>query len=102
MSTSLEEAITTIITKSQEPLEAITKISQGTRITNYKAVDYLRKFFKQVIKLARRRRKFKVTTSLIPILNNTIRQNSQLAIIKRGLKCRVTIRSIQYANKNIE
>ncbi|THX36875.1 hypothetical protein D6D10_06318 [Aureobasidium pullulans] len=55
MSASLEEAIAAVIAESQEPSEAIAKISQGTGIADHEAVDYLRKFFEWVMRSARRR-----------------------------------------------
>jgi hypothetical protein len=48
-------------------------LSQDTSLANHKAIDYLRQFFKWIMKLARRRRKFKAAASVSAMLNNTIR-----------------------------
>lgn len=51
---------------------------------------------------ARRRREFKAAAGVSPMLNNTTRWNSWLAMIKRGIQSRATIRAIQSANEHME
>ena len=51
-------------------------LSQDTGLADYEAVDYLRQFFKWIMKLARRRREFKAAAGVSAMLNNTIRWNS--------------------------
>ena len=76
MSASLKEAVATALAQSQDPLEAILMLSQDTSLADYEAVDYLRQFFKWIMKSARRRREFKATAGVSAMLNNTIRWNS--------------------------
>jgi hypothetical protein len=51
-------------------------LSQGTGLADHEAVDYLRQFFKWIMKSARRRREFKAAAGVSAMLDNTTRWNS--------------------------
>ncbi|CAD0099603.1 unnamed protein product [Aureobasidium mustum] len=102
MSASSTDTIAAVIDQSQDPLKAISTLAQGTGLTDHEALDYLRQFFEWIMRSARRRREFKAAAGVSPMLNNTTRWNSWLAMIKRGIQSRATIRAIQSANEHME
>ncbi|KAH0282303.1 hypothetical protein KCU62_g9823, partial [Aureobasidium sp. EXF-3399] len=76
ISASSKEAVTAVLAQSQDPLEAVSMLSEDTGLADHEAIDYLRQFFKWIMKSARRRREFKAAASVSAMLNNTIRWNS--------------------------
>ncbi|KAG9705940.1 hypothetical protein KCU69_g4090, partial [Aureobasidium melanogenum] len=102
MSASSTDTVAAVIDQSQDPSEAISTLAQGTGLTDHEALDYLRQFFEWIMRSPRRRREFKAAAGVSPMLNNTTRWNSWLAMIKRGIQSRATIRAIQSANEHME